>query len=72
MNPGGGVFLGIFVYASTDDYRRAEQWNFLLSRRSYWGSNWLLGGDFNDIRYEYEKKGGRARMSSSFQESENV
>lgn len=64
---GTGIFRSIFVYASTDAQVRQQQWNYFVNKRPRWGENWFLGGDFNDIRQQDEKKGGRRRVESSFQ-----
>lgn len=56
----------IFVYGSTDYKERQEQWNFLNARKQMWGKNWVLGGEFNDIRSKEEKQGGKERHESSF------
>lgn len=31
-----------------------------------WGEKWVIGGDFNDIKAQDEKEGGRKRPESSF------
>lgn len=40
----------IFVIVSTDVKERQEQWDFLKARTQIWGKNWVMEGDFNDIR----------------------
>lgn len=57
----------IFVYASNKDSIRLEQWQELTDRKRDWGNNWVLGGDFNDIRYPTEKVGRRTRTEASCQ-----
>lgn len=42
-----------------------------MNRKSQWGSRWSLGGDFNDIRNNEEKKGGRHRQKNSFYDFRN-
>lgn len=54
-------FWGIFVYASTDENIRKDQWRELLNKRRNWGEKWFLGGDFNDILQIEEMKGGNKR-----------
>lgn len=39
-----------FMCGSTDVNERQEQWDFLKARKQIWGTNWVMGGDFNDIR----------------------
>lgn len=62
-----GKMRAIFVYVSTRDRTRSEQWQELIRRSQQWGDNWILGGDFNDIRDPGEKKGGRSRSEASCQ-----
>lgn len=61
----------IFIYASTEAKERRKQWELLMKRKSQWGSRWILEGDFNDIRNNEEKKGGRHRQESSFHDFRN-
>ncbi|KAK6131005.1 hypothetical protein DH2020_035250 [Rehmannia glutinosa] len=63
---GLGSLWVVFVYASPDDQTRLGQWDFLVSAKQKWGDNWILGGDFNDIRCHEEKRGGNKRADSSF------
>lgn len=51
----------IFVHASTDAMVRQSQWEWLKGRRSRRGSMWIMGGDFNDIKDNGEKKGGKEK-----------
>lgn len=60
-----GKIWVIFLYASTRDQMRVEQWHALYARRSRWGERWLLGGDLNDIRQPGEKLEGRPRSEAS-------
>lgn len=62
-----GRMSAIFVYASIWDRIRDIQWQELVNRSSKWGDNWILGGDFNDIREPGEKKRGRHRSEASCQ-----
>ncbi|GER30020.1 RNA-directed DNA polymerase (reversetranscriptase)-related family protein [Striga asiatica] len=55
----------IFVYASTDPVIREEQWLKLCRDKSQWGHTWFLGGDFNDIASNSEKRGGNFRTQGS-------
>lgn len=61
-----GVVWIIFVYASTEAKERQQQWEFLKDRKLMWGPNWVIGGDFNDIKNNEEKRGGNKRTESSF------
>lgn len=51
----------IFVHANVDARERRRQWEWLKDRRQQWGSRWILGGDFNDIKNHEEKKEGKRR-----------
>lgn len=33
----------IFIYGSTDNKERQEQWNFLNAKKQLWGKNWVMG-----------------------------
>lgn len=55
-----------FVHASINAGERQGQWEQLQSRRQYCGSDWLVAGDFNEIKNQGEKKGGKARQEGSF------
>lgn len=55
-----------FVHTSTESRDRQKQWEELKRRRLQWGSRWIVGGDFNDIKNQEEKKGGNARLEGSF------
>lgn len=57
----------VFVYASNKNSVRLAQWQELTERKKDWGSNWVMGGDFNDIRSPTEKVGGRIRTETSCQ-----
>lgn len=61
----------IFVYCSTEAKERHAQWDFLKARKQGWGKYLVMGGDFNDIRSQKEKQGGKRnkRAVSSLLES---
>ncbi|XP_071928124.1 uncharacterized protein [Coffea arabica] len=59
-------FIG--VYMSCDANIRRQQWNVLTKRKQLWGDKWLLARDFNDILFNEEKWGGRAREDRSFKD----
>lgn len=44
---GGANLWIIFVYASTDIRIKKQQWEFLKIIKSDWGTQWVMGGDFN-------------------------
>ncbi|XP_029148790.1 uncharacterized protein [Arachis hypogaea] len=46
------------VYASPQETLRRDLWEKLFDLAQNMGRPWMLVGDFNDIAYEYEKKGG--------------
>lgn len=56
----------IFIYASADVYTRRMQWDILKRKRGAWGKRWVLGGDFNEIISQDDKRGGIQRTESSF------
>lgn len=37
------VFWVVFVHASTDAKERKSQWDYLIERKQYCGSKWILG-----------------------------
>lgn len=37
-------FWVIFVHTSVESRKRKQQWEFFQSRRSGWGSQWVIGG----------------------------
>ncbi|KAF7140800.1 hypothetical protein RHSIM_Rhsim06G0055700 [Rhododendron simsii] len=51
----------INLYASSIDSVRKSQWEDLLQYRQQSTGDWVLWGDFNDILWTDEKKGGRRR-----------
>ncbi|KAG5524445.1 hypothetical protein RHGRI_031189 [Rhododendron griersonianum] len=51
----------INLYASSIDSVRKSQWEDLLRYRQQSNGDWVLWGDFNDILWTDEKKGGRKR-----------
>lgn len=36
-----------------------------------WGDKWIIGGNFNDIKDQGEKKGRKRRLESSFADFKN-
>ncbi|GER27782.1 RNA-directed DNA polymerase (reversetranscriptase)-related family protein, partial [Striga asiatica] len=40
----------IFVYMSTERSERERQWASLIADRESWGEDWVIMGDWNDIR----------------------
>lgn len=46
------------LYASPNDEMRQQMWDDLVVIAQNMPSKWLLIGDFNDIAYGHEKKGG--------------
>lgn len=53
------------MYASVNERVRTNQWQELYIKSRKLGDRWMLGRDFNDIRYPQEKRGGRARSEAS-------
>ncbi|KAK2985871.1 hypothetical protein RJ640_009941 [Escallonia rubra] len=49
------VFTG--VYGPNDDELRKDLWLELLEVQRRWSKPWCVGGDFNVIRFPYEKSG---------------
>lgn len=62
----GGKCWVIFIYASTDEHIRTEQWDVLKDKRKSWGQKWILKGYFNEIISQEDKVGGNMRGTSSF------
>ncbi|GER37227.1 retrotransposon protein, partial [Striga asiatica] len=56
------------VYLSNDKSAKKEQWRFLKDAQQNWGEVWAIAGDWNDICSNEEKRGGRQRSASSFNE----
>ncbi|GER37242.1 retrotransposon protein [Striga asiatica] len=54
-----------FVNMNTDKRVRTMQWNQLTEEKNGWGRKWLLVGDWNDICWQEEKKGGRLRSEAN-------
>lgn len=48
----------IFLYASVKTRERKRQWEWLQDRKQQWGTRWIIGGDFNDIKSHEKKKRG--------------
>ncbi|KAK1302793.1 hypothetical protein QJS10_CPB12g00475 [Acorus calamus] len=67
---GSSPFFVTAVYASNSTTDRQSLWADLVSLASYSiGLPWLIGGDFNEVRYSSEKMGGRqihSRRASRF------
>lgn len=65
LNPSLFYFMGF--YGDPNHNNRTHSWN-LLHKISLTHSNrnfgWLVGGDFNEILYDHEKKGGNLRSPS--------
>lgn len=61
-----GVFYKLLlgVYEPFVAIRRNEFWAELESIRSSWARPWVVGGDFNTIRFVHEKKPQRNIMRS--------
>lgn len=51
---------------------RQRQWECLRERKLLWGSKWVMGGDFNEIKNNAEKCGGMTRPERSFFEFRNI
>lgn len=64
-NEGVGFWI-IFVHASTEPRERQKQLEILKEMRQRLGARWVIRGDFNDIKNNEEKRGGRRRSESSF------
>ncbi|XP_071906010.1 uncharacterized protein [Coffea arabica] len=54
------------IYASCDNQVRKNQWEVISRRKSLWGDNQIIMGDFNDVCSNEEKWGGRMREEWSF------
>ncbi|GER39993.1 RNA-directed DNA polymerase [Striga asiatica] len=61
----------VFIYASVDQGERKSQWEILIRHHLKWGDLWFIGGDFNDILNNEEKRGGLLRADSSFHDFKN-
>ncbi|XP_058767392.1 uncharacterized protein LOC131641086 [Vicia villosa] len=51
------------IYASPNDMKRRILWDQIKHMASSVNSSWLLAGDFNDIAFAHEKKGGAPASS---------
>ena len=61
---GYGIQYRVFwVYGPTDYEERKDVWELISERGRDIGIPWLCLGDFNDILYNYEKKGGNIRAA---------
>ncbi|KAM3395831.1 hypothetical protein P3S68_004837 [Capsicum galapagoense] len=61
----------MFVYLSMDKAIRRNQLQELCVRYNSWGPMWVMAGDFNDIRDNSKKIGGRVQDESSFTDFKN-
>ncbi|KAA3479129.1 reverse transcriptase [Gossypium australe] len=59
-------------YGSPYAREREESWNLLKSLREDEGQSWLVYGDFNEILYSFEKKGGLPREEQRMEDFRNV
>ncbi|CAA0805858.1 Unknown protein, partial [Striga hermonthica] len=64
-------FWAVFVYASNCGKERDAQWQAIKRHSMLWGDKWFLGGDFNDLVSNEEKRGGKVRSESSFRSFRN-
>ncbi|GMI75496.1 hypothetical protein like AT4G29090 [Hibiscus trionum] len=48
-------------YGNPVEHKRSESWSLLRQLESHQNLPWLVVGDFNEITYSFEKKGGRLR-----------
>lgn len=55
-------------YGSPYLHERDESWNTLLRLGEDQSLPWLVSGDFNEILYSFEKKGGLTRSKSRMEE----
>jgi hypothetical protein len=55
------------VYGPNDNSDRRWLWDEMAGLLSFWELPWVLGGDFNVIRFPSERSGGR-RISSAMRE----
>lgn len=60
------------MHASTNAKERQKQWEILKSMKQMWGPRWVIEGDFNDIKNNEEKLGGKRRQESSFRDFKNI
>lgn len=54
-----GEWVATSVYGSSNAHDKVDLWVELSQVAGRWYRPWLLGGDFNVIRFPNEKKGGR-------------
>ncbi|XP_052485232.1 uncharacterized protein LOC128040503 [Gossypium raimondii] len=57
----GEKWIFIDFYGSPYSYDREESWNLLQQLQNQGDNPWLVCGDFNEILYSFEKKGGLPR-----------
>eukprot|EP00268_Persea_americana_P015739 TRINITY_DN17396_c0_g2_i1.p1 TRINITY_DN17396_c0_g2~~TRINITY_DN17396_c0_g2_i1.p1 ORF type:complete len:145 (-),score=23.46 TRINITY_DN17396_c0_g2_i1:183-617(-) len=56
----GGLILAVSnVYGPNDDSQRSDFLKTIPDSKSLWSVPWCIGGDFNMVRFPYEKKGSR-------------
>ena len=64
------AFAGVYGPHLRSD--RRELWEELSGIRSVWGTPWVCGGDFNVVRYSYERVGGKSPVSAMRDFSEYI
>ncbi|KAA3465117.1 reverse transcriptase [Gossypium australe] len=57
----GYVWLGKVFYGSPYAHDKDESWNLLRSLKQNNDIPWFVSGDFNEVMYGFEKKGGLPR-----------
>ncbi|XWS65235.1 hypothetical protein CRYUN_Cryun05aG0074800 [Craigia yunnanensis] len=65
------VSIICWIYESTDFEERKEQWEYIKKSMAIFKISWLCIGDFNKVKENEEKEGGRLRnrrMIDNFQE----
>lgn len=53
-------WVAMSVYGPATINEKVAFWQELSQVAGMWNCPWLIGGDFNAIRYPNEKRGGRA------------
>lgn len=56
----GVYWVDTCVYGPCSSFDRKDFWAELDSMASKWNRPWVVGGDFNVIKFSNEKKGGRS------------
>lgn len=54
----GAVWVVILVYGPNHSSDNKAFWGELNQVAGLWSHPWVIGGDFNVIRFSHEKKGG--------------